>query len=173
MLRVFNRTNLQNVQAFIDKFGDSALKVMEDTGCSALAIMAQMAVETGWGVNTTIVTDEIGNQIDSKNLFNIKADPSWTGKKGTATVREVQNGKAVFIPQLFRVYDSYTESMEDYLTFIQTNPRYAGAWSVRFDSVNYIQNLAIAGYATDPNYAKVILDVMRYDIEVKDDGTSD
>lgn len=173
MLRAYAKVNLPNVIDFINRFGDSALAVQLNTGCSALAILAQMACETGWGGHTTLVHD-VNNQLeDSMNLFNIKDGPGWQGKTGWQMVPEFYNNVWVQSKEYFRVYDNYTQSIEDYLSFIQTNPRYADAWANRFDSVKYIQGLANAGYATAPNYAQEIISIMNYDIEVKDDMTPD
>jgi len=60
----------------------------------------------------------------------------------------------------FRVYQDVQESLQDYVDFIRQQPRYQEALSVSHDTANYFQQLQAAGYATDPNYAQKILQVM-------------
>jgi flagellar protein FlgJ len=60
----------------------------------------------------------------------------------------------------FRVYDSLQAGLQDYVDFIRQQPRYQDAVAVSHDTANYFQQLQAAGYATDPNYAQKILQVM-------------
>jgi flagellar protein FlgJ len=80
----------------------------ERTGCSWELIIAQAALETGWGSKCLP---------GSNNIYNIKADPSWHGPKRTYNVPQIINGKKVRVDADFRVYSSYSEALEDRMRF--------------------------------------------------------
>jgi flagellar protein FlgJ len=56
----------------------------------------------------------------------------------------------------FRSYDSLAESFDDYVNFLQQNPRYQQALEAAGDGARYVRELQQAGYATDPGYADKI-----------------
>lgn len=123
-------------------------------GTSPQAIVAQAALESGWGAAA------IG-----KNLFGVKAGPSWTGAKRLVWTREVIGGKSVMIQDWFRDYDSYADSVADHFAFLRDNGRYAAAGVFDPDGtktdVNYFEALKRAGYATDPNYVESLTAVLQ------------
>ena len=168
MPQAFSKSSLLNVKEFITEYGDSACRVQDQTGVSALAILAQIALETGWGNKILVVTVANGQDTDSKNLFNIKASPDWTGQTGWANVPEWVNGKYVMMRQYFRVYTSYDDSINDYLKVISTQTLYANAWAVRQDPFKYVNLIAQDGYATDPNYRNVLWSIMTYNIGINE-----
>lgn len=106
--------------------------------------MAQAALESGWGKKA------IGN-----NLFGIKAFDDWTGKKKKVWTTEYDsNGKPYKTEAWFRDYDSVDESLEDHAKLLSTN-RYAKVRAAK----NYkeaTQAVKDCGYATDPNYPKLL-----------------
>ena len=61
----------------------------------------------------------------------------------------------------FRVYDSLNESINDYISFLTSNPRYQKALEQTENVEHFLQGLQSAGYATDPNYATKILGTLR------------
>ena len=134
---------------FIRNTYAGASAMQQNYGIPALAAMAQSAQETGWG--STVV----GNM-----YFGIKATSGWTGKTQLLWTHEVINGKSVKVQALFRAYDTAQESFEDYAKFIHGNPRYKNALQYTNDPEGYIQAVANAGYATDPNYADNIIAVI-------------
>ena len=79
-----------------------ALMYADQTGCSWELIIAQAIQETGWGEKCLP---------GSNNIFNIKADPGWSGPKKRYHVREVIDGKVVWVDDEFRVYPSYAKSL--------------------------------------------------------------
>jgi len=125
-------------------------RVSNETGISLEFMLAQVALETGWGTKVLSGTN---------NLFNIKADSSWTGPTATFTVREYINGKWVDVESKFRVYSSYEESINNWLDFLQSNPRYNKVFDpdVKGDLNKIAQAMEDAGYATDPMYAEKII----------------
>lgn len=141
-------------QDFVSALYEDAHAAAEKIGVPAEMLLAQSALETGWGKK--IVSDTRGNL--SHNMFGIKADSSWQGTTSAAASLEYENGVATRCVEKFRHYDSFRESFHDYVDFLQNNPRYESA--LRADADSYIEELQKAGYATDPNYAEKVRDVM-------------
>lgn len=112
-------------------------------GVNPIGMMAQAALETGWGKSAP------GNM-----YFGIKATPSWTGKTQTLYTTEYIDGEKKRIPQTFRAYDSAAESFEDYARLIATTTRYKAAMSYPgyHQADKYLEAVFNGGYATDPNY---------------------
>jgi len=121
-------------------------------GVEAKAIMAQAALETGWGKH--IIHQSNGD--NSHNLFGIKADRRWSGEVAKVSTLEYKNGLAKKEVAPFRVYDSYESSLKDYGRFVKDSERYQSAISNGKSIKGYSEGLQNAGYATDPNYAKKI-----------------
>ncbi len=97
----------------------------------------------------------------SHNLFGIKADQRWDGAQVRRDTLEYENGVAIRKREAFRAYQSYDESFQDYVAFLQSSPRYAEALANADDSQAYFSALQNAGYATDPKYAEKIFRVMQ------------
>jgi len=114
-------------------------------------IIAQVIQETGWGKHILEGTH---------NIFNIKADVSWKGEKSTHKVWEVEHGKKVWVNDDFRKYDSYKESVSDWLNFLHDNPRYKALFEEKnLSTEEFAKRIQDAGYATDPDYAKNIVNI--------------
>lgn len=127
-----------------------AVKVQMGYGIPAAAMIAQAALETGWGKYVLS---------GSNNLFNIKGE----GPNGHVTVDawEVVDGKNTSYPSDFRAYHSYEESFADYADMISSMERYAPAMAAKNDPEEYIRRIAAGGYATDPDYSSKIISTMR------------
>lgn len=142
--------------SFIQSLLPSAEKAAAALGLEPLALIAQAALETGWGQRMFKNSD--GQ--NSNNLFGIKAQANWQGKVAVVDTLEYREGVAQKEKARFRAYDSAEQSLHDYVDLIQSNPRYQSALAVASDTKAYFQRLQAAGYATDPNYAQKILSVM-------------
>jgi flagellar protein FlgJ len=129
-----------------------AQRLAPEIGVDPKVLVAQAALETGWGRH--ISRDSSGR--NSRNLFNIKADSSWQGERVGVSTLEYRGGVAVRESAAFRAYGSFEQSFEDYVSFLQQNPRYRQALEQAADPEAYLQELQAAGYATDPAYAKKI-----------------
>ena len=121
-------------------------------GVEPKAIMAQAALETGWG--KFIIHQADGK--NSHNLFGIKADHRWNGESARVSTLEYRNGIAKKEVAPFRSYDSYEHSLRDYGKFILNSSRYTDAVKNGESIKAYSEGLQNGGYATDPNYAKKI-----------------
>lgn len=135
---------------FIKELKPYAEQAAQQLGTTAEVLLAQAALETGWGQHIQHSKDGT----NSYNVFNIKADASWRGARVVSQTQEYVAGKSKSEQAAFRVYQNYAEAFDDYVKFIQTNPRYRQALNPENSPQDYIQHIHAAGYATDPAYAK-------------------
>ena len=138
-------------EAFIRDLLPRANKASEELGVPAEAIVAQAALETGWGRHQM----QLPEGRSSFNLFGIKAGPDWEGRTVRVQTLEYRDGIAQKETALFRAYDSLEEGLQDYVSFLKGNNRYATALSQQ-DADGFARALQEAGYATDPHYADKI-----------------
>jgi flagellar protein FlgJ len=117
-------------------------------GIEPRLLLAQAALETGWGRSVPQGGDETAN-----NLFGIKAAGSWSGPSVEHWTLEHADGVSAPQRERFRAYGSTGESFTDYVDLIATARRYAGALEHAGNPEAYAQALTKAGYATDPKYA--------------------
>lgn len=144
-------------ESFIQNLWPAAKKAAEKMAIAPDALIAQAALETGWGKH--VMHDRFGE--NSHNLFGIKADQRWQGDKVGVNTQEYRDGVALTIKADFRHYDSYEKSFDDYVDFVSGNPRYQKAMDASGNSARYFEELQKAGYATDPNYAKKIQSILQ------------
>lgn len=165
-------TEFSSKEEFVNTIQPYAEKAAEELGVDASVLVAQAALETGWG--KSIGKDSHGRS--GFNLFNIKANPSYTGNKYFKQTVEIENGVAKTERAGFRSYSSYAESFTDYVNFIKDNPRYQDAVVNSNDSSEYIDGIHKAGYATDPHYAdkvKKVAQILAAEYEsLNDNGLS-
>ncbi|MFA3790643.1 flagellar assembly peptidoglycan hydrolase FlgJ [Aliiglaciecola sp. SL4] len=136
-----------------------AEKIAEKIGIDPKALLAQAAVETGWGQYMI----HTGNGQNTHNLFGIKADNRWQGETTAINTVEFDQGVAKQQKAQFRTYDSFADGLKDYVSFVSDNPRYQQALENVNDPKAYFSALQTAGYATDPQYANKILSVLNSD----------
>lgn len=143
-------------QQFVETMKPYAEKAAKALGIDSNVLIAQAALETGWGKKV------IQNSVDSShNLFNIKADRSWQGDKIAKNTLEYHDNIAVTENAAFRSYDNYEESFSDFVRFLNQNPRYERALQQTESSESFIKGIHSAGYATDPNYTDKVMSVMK------------
>lgn len=151
------KEDMQSPEGFVKALYPYAQQAAKQLGTTPEILMAQSALETGWGQKMTKGSD--GQP--SNNLFNIKADGRWTGSKANVSTLEYEQGHAVKRRESFRVYDSIKQSFDDYVQLISNSDRYQQARAAAADPEAFIKGLADAGYATDPNYANKVLRVLQ------------
>jgi flagellar protein FlgJ len=139
-------------QAFVDELWLHATRAGDELGVDPRVLLAQSALETGWGRFVPKGAD--GSS--SYNLFGIKADSRWQGKTVSLSTLEYRHGTMQREQARFRAYDSVGEAFNDYVQFIRSNPRYRAALEKGYDGEAYVRELQRAGYATDPDYAAKI-----------------
>lgn len=151
---------VQNASApgsgFITRLLAPAVEVSRRTGIPHQLILAQAALESGWG-NREI---RQANGQPSYNLFGIKATADWKGETTEITTTEYINGVAKKVKAAFRVYQSYADALHDYSSLLVRNSRYQ-----KVTQANTPEQAAHAlqegGYATDPQYAKKLIGIMQ------------
>lgn len=146
---------IQSAEDFVRQLHPYAEQAAKQLGVEPKVILAQAALETGWG--RSVIKN--GNGSNSFNLFNIKADKTWQGKQAQVPTLEFEQGIAKKVNAGFRSYASFQESFQDYVDFIKSNPRYGNALKQAGDGERYMYELQHAGYATDPNYANKVMSI--------------
>ncbi len=149
-------TRFDSPEQFLRTLLPEARRAATKIGVDPRVLLAQAALETGWGKK--IIHHPDGRS--SYNLFNIKAGRSWRGDRVQVDTLEYRDGVAVKKRAQFRAYRDYRESFEDYLALLRS-PRYAEALRQAGDPERYLRALQQAGYATDPHYADKILAIYR------------
>ncbi|BAN24471.1 flagellar assembly peptidoglycan hydrolase FlgJ [Caballeronia insecticola] len=145
------------VNAFVDRLAAPAQAASSATGIPARFIIGQAALESGWGKREI----KHANGATSHNIFGIKATSNWTGKTVDSVTTEYVNGRPQKVVERFRAYDSYEEALTDYASVIKNNPRYAPVIQASRDVAGFAHGMQKAGYATDPQYAKKLISIMR------------
>jgi flagellar protein FlgJ len=144
------------IAEFSNRMAAAADKVSRASGIPQIFIMAQAALESGWGKSE--IMDANGRS--SHNLFGIKATDSWTGRVVEAQTTEYIDGQKVSRVEKFRAYDSYQDSFKDFANLLRRNPRYQQVLKSVNDPVSYSHAMQRSGYATDPNYGKKLQSVI-------------
>ena len=144
---------------FVQRLWPHAQAAAGDLGVSPRVLIAQAALETGWGRH---ITRDAGGR-SSNNLFNIKADARWDGPSVIVSTLEFRDGLPRREFARFRAYDSIADSFRDYVNFLRGNPRYERALAKADEPEAFVTELQQAGYATDPRYAEKIIDILRRD----------
>lgn len=150
-------------QEFISKYKAFALESEAKTGIKASFILAQAALESGWGQSAP------GNM-----FFGVKAKPGTPeNKRQLLITHEVlsddkqggrfpqvlsitrrSDGKYNYkVKDWFRKYDTPEECFTDHCKFFYENKRYAAALTVMNNPYKFAEQIAKAGYATAPDYA--------------------
>ena len=146
----------QTPAQFVNHVMPSIRRAAAELGVNPKGLLAQAALETGWGRRMPRNPD--GSS--SLNLFGIKAGDEWTGARATADTVEFNNGVATPRRSVFRSYGSIEESVGDFANLLKNSPRYRQAIAGGADPQHYIDSMGKAGYATDPDYANKLSQVL-------------
>ena len=137
---------------FLRTMRPHAEKAAREIGVDPDALLAQAALETGWG--RSVPCNAQGEC--SYNLFGIKAGSQWSGSTVNVPTLEFESGIPVRKVERFRAYDSPADSFHDYAALIRDSSRYASARGAGDNVQAFASALQQGGYATDPNYAQKI-----------------
>ena len=149
-----HRPLAQSKEDFVQMMWPHAQRAGQALGVDPSALVAQAALETGWG--RAVPNRSSGS---SFNLFGIKAGSGWDGATANVPTLEFEDGVAVRKVERFRAYNSPADSFNDYARLIGNNPRYENARGTGGDVATFASALQEGGYATDPNYAQKIVTV--------------
>lgn len=144
-------------QAFIDLILPAAKASALRTKIPAGFTCMEAALESAWGASELTVK--------ANNLFGVKADASWDGPTLALPTREYVGGKFIIVQAKWRAYPGWLASIEDHANFLLDNERYGyktgtGAFTPGLTSAQFAEAIAKAGYATDPDYAAKIIQMM-------------
>jgi flagellum-specific peptidoglycan hydrolase FlgJ len=142
-------------QEFIQRFYPDTILATKGSGIFPEVAITQAMVESA---NSQGVPYKSSLAVKYNNFFGIKADKSWTGKSVRLQTDEYFDPKVkTTIIDGFRVYNSYKESVADYVKFLKTHARYknAGVFSATTPQ-EQIDAIKRAGYATSPTYAQTL-----------------
>lgn len=136
----------QRAEKFVASILPSVRTAAAQLQVSPLAILAQAALETGWGSHAP------GN-----NLFGMKATADWSGESMSRLTHEVRDGVSTLRRAAFRAYRSTADSVHNFAQLLLSSPRYTAARGRGADVAGYAEALQHGGYATDPHYAAKLL----------------
>lgn len=142
-------------EEFIDKYGSFIHREIKGTGIFFETVIAQAILESSGKVDRHYLVGASKLSRESHNLFGIKADKSWKGKRYNINTDEYTKSGVKYNENAdFRVYPSYKASIKDYIKFLKKNPTYSK--NGVFNSPDYytqFKRLQKSGYATSPVYA--------------------
>lgn len=143
----------KEVAAYIAKFGQDAIDGTTGTNLFPSVKMAQAILESNIGKSELA---KLHN-----NHFGIKKGIGWKGQIATMKTREVLKGKTVYVDAPFRKYASAVDSFRDHTNFLRNNKTYArnGVFAAATPEAQ-AHALKAAGYATDPNYAQALINLI-------------
>jgi flagellar protein FlgJ len=146
----------QTPAEFVNKVLPTIRRAASALGVNPLGMLAQAALETGWGRRMPRTADGAS----SLNLFGIKAGEEWRGGRATADTVEFSNGVATPRRTAFRAYGSIEESVSDFASLLKNSPRYRDAIAAGGDPKAYIDGIGKSGYASDPEYANKLNQIL-------------
>lgn len=152
-------TGMQDIDDFVKSVWPYARQAATMLGLDPKILMAQAALETGWGQH--VAKDSNGSS--SNNLFNIKAASKDTVDSVQVKTTEYVADTPIQLSASFRKYPSVAHSFSDYVSLIKGSDRYEAALANSGDPERYVDELHRAGYATDPRYASKILSIYHGD----------
>lgn len=171
MVFIINTLKRMKPKEFVAQFYPFALKTQQKTGISAVAVLAQAALESGWGKSApgnmffgVKDTDGInGNeQLLQTTEYSRRADLKFPEIISITPV--IRNGEKYFkyvVKDYFRKYATPEECFTDHTKFFFDNKRYKKALEVKNDPYKFIDEIAKAGYATAPSYAEMLKKVAK------------
>jgi peptidoglycan hydrolase FlgJ len=146
----------QTPAQFVSHVMPSIRRAAAALGVNPKGLLAQAALETGWGRRMPRNPD--GSS--SLNLFGVKAGDEWPGARATANAVEFNDGVATPRRSVFRSYGSIEESVSDFANLLKSSPRYRQAIAAGADPQGYIEGIGKSGYATDPDYANKLNQIL-------------
>ncbi|WP_319021448.1 muramidase family protein, partial [Carnobacterium mobile] len=153
---------------FVEFIGAYAAKVAPKNDLYASIMIAQAALESGWGSSKLSASP-------NHNLFGIKG--SYNGQSVTMYTSEYSaSGGWIYIPQNFKKYPSHAESLQDNANLLKNgtnwdNGYYSGAWMSNTNNYSEATAWLQGRYATDPSYASKLNAIIKnYDLTRFDRG---
>lgn len=141
---------------FVAASAQGARVSQREFGVPASVTIAQMILESGWGKSMLATTD--------RNFFGMKCFSKGSIASGCRihTTSECRaSGSCYRTEARFRVYTSVTNSVRDHGQLLATSPRYRPAFAFSDNPDRFAEEIHKAGYATDPEYAHKLQQIMK------------
>lgn len=138
------------VQEFVRKYTPHANRVAVMYGVPSLVTLAQAAWESGWG-----------RSAPKFNFFGMTAGSNYGGKTQLLSTWEVVGGQRIKVKREFRAYDNPTQAFSDYARNLASKEQFRGAFQWKHKPEQFFKEIANNGYATDPDYYKSVMMVMK------------
>ena len=146
LLLVFHITAQNKSELYIKKYKDIAISEMNSYGIPASITLAQGILESGNGESKLAV--------DGNNHFGIKCHNNWNGE----TIIEDDDEKG----ECFRKYSNVGDSFRDHSLFLKERGRYEFLFEYKITNYKkWARGLKKAGYATNPKYASLLIDIIK------------
>jgi flagellar protein FlgJ len=146
----------QHAAQFVSAVLPTIRRAAAGLGVSPMGLLAQAALETGWGTRMARTADGM----PSLNMFGIKAGENWNGARAVADTVEFSGGIATQRRTAFRAYGSIEESVNDFANLLSNSPRYREAIAAGGNAQAYVHSIARSGYATDPDYGNKLNEIL-------------
>jgi LysM repeat protein len=134
--------SVEPAEDYILRYKDIAVGEMKRTGIPASITLAQGMIESDYG------RSRLANE--ANNHFGIKCHDDWTGP----TIRHHDDRRN----ECFRKYRKPEDSFYDHSDFLKTGSRYGFLFDINpADYKSWAKGLKKAGYATNPDYANMLI----------------
>ena len=135
----------RDVARYVEQFGAMAVSEMQRTGVPASITLAQGIIESDYGRSRLAR--------EANNHFGIKCHSDWKGKK----IYHDDDRRR----ECFRKYDNPEDSYTDHSDFLKNGSRYRSLFTLAPDDYKgWARGLKKAGYATNPKYAGMLIDMI-------------
>lgn len=150
-----NTANCTGNEQYVERFKKIAVIEMHRSGIPASIKLAQAILESGSGQSTLAKK--------ANNHFGIKCGGSWKGK--TYHKKDDERRMGIRVKSCFRAYASPEESFTAHTKFL-TNPSKKSRYGFLFkykktDYKKWAKGLKKAGYATNPKYPALLIQVIK------------
>jgi len=102
---------------FIELISEPCTKIAIESNVLVSLILAKAILESDDG-NSRVSRE-------ANNLFGLKADSLWNGRTVTLPTKEAVDGEDVAADTDWRAYPNWLASIEDYVSLLTGDPRYA------------------------------------------------
>ena len=147
---LYAQYTVNDIYAYIDQYKELVINKMYEYKIPASITMAQGILESACGKSRLAV--------EGNNHFGIKCHTDWTGDTILIDDDELQ--------ECFRKYDNVMGSYNDHSLFLKNRPRYKALFDLDImDYEAWAKGLKAAGYATNPEYANILIgSIQRYNL---------
>jgi LysM repeat protein len=145
-----------SAEEYISLYKELAVVNMKEKGVPASITLAQAMFESDYG-NSPLARN-------ANNHFGIKCHNTWNGE----TYHQDDDAR----DECFRKYENPLLSFEDHSDFLKSRDRYSTLFELQAsDYKGWAHGLKKAGYATNPQYATRLIDIIeRYQLYLLDEG---